>query len=199
MRIHPGFAVQHGGRFATVRQRIAAVVGTVIKMFFRTFKQLLGCRHLLSDKHNGVEIPASCAMKILPADPDLHRQEAEPGDGADGLVRAHGRRQSQGTRGVHRKTTVALAGAAAAVLDVPSGGFTRALSPAWLASAARMARGPEARSERPARGRGQPRTGEPCRASAAYPSVSPGPGKSRRSTSARHRAIASPMVCFVSA
>ena len=188
MRIHPGFAVQHGGRFATVRQRIAAVVGTVIKMFFRTFKQLLGCRHLLSDKHNGVEIPASCAMKSLPADPDLHRQEAEPGDGADGLVRAHGRCQSQGTRGVHRKTTVALAGAAAAFLDVPSGGFTRALSPALLASAARMARG-----------RGQPRTGEPCRASAAYPSVSPGPGKSRRSTSARHRAIASPMVCFVSA
>jgi hypothetical protein len=24
-------------------------------MFFRTFKQVLGCRHLISDKHNGSE------------------------------------------------------------------------------------------------------------------------------------------------
>jgi IS4 transposase len=30
----------------------------VIEMFFRTFKQLLGCRHLLSCDHNGVEIQA---------------------------------------------------------------------------------------------------------------------------------------------
>lgn len=35
-----------------------------IEMFFRTFKQLLGCRHLLSDKHNGVEIQAYCAMIV---------------------------------------------------------------------------------------------------------------------------------------
>jgi IS4 transposase len=31
---------------------------SVIEMFFRTFKQLLGCGHLFSDKHNGVEIQA---------------------------------------------------------------------------------------------------------------------------------------------
>jgi IS4 transposase len=36
----------------------------LIEMFFRTFKQLLGCRHLLSDKHNGVEIQAYCAMIV---------------------------------------------------------------------------------------------------------------------------------------
>ena len=30
----------------------------IIEMFFRTFKQLLGCKHLFSDKHNGVEIQA---------------------------------------------------------------------------------------------------------------------------------------------
>ncbi len=36
----------------------------LIEMFFRIFKQLLGCRHLLSDKHNGVEIQAYCAMIV---------------------------------------------------------------------------------------------------------------------------------------
>ncbi len=36
----------------------------IIEMFFRTFKQLLGCRHLLSGKHNGVEIQAYCAMIV---------------------------------------------------------------------------------------------------------------------------------------
>jgi len=36
----------------------------VIEMFFRTFKQLLGCRHLLSNKHNGLEIQAYCAMIV---------------------------------------------------------------------------------------------------------------------------------------
>ena len=36
----------------------------LIEMFFRTFKQLLGCRHLLSDKHNGIEIQAYCAMIV---------------------------------------------------------------------------------------------------------------------------------------
>ena len=30
----------------------------VVEMFFRTFKQLFGCGHLFSDKHNGVEIQA---------------------------------------------------------------------------------------------------------------------------------------------
>jgi hypothetical protein len=36
----------------------------IIEMFFRTFKQLLGCRHLLSNKQNGVEIQAYCAMIV---------------------------------------------------------------------------------------------------------------------------------------
>ena len=34
----------------------------LIELFFRMFKQLLGCRHLLSTKHNGVEIQAYCAL-----------------------------------------------------------------------------------------------------------------------------------------
>lgn len=34
----------------------------LIELFFRMFKQLLGCRHLLSTKHNGVEIQAYCAI-----------------------------------------------------------------------------------------------------------------------------------------
>ncbi len=33
-----------------------------IELFFRTFKQLLGCRHLLSHKQNGVEIQVYCAL-----------------------------------------------------------------------------------------------------------------------------------------
>jgi hypothetical protein len=33
-----------------------------IEMFFRMFKQLLGCKHLFSTNHNGVEIQAYCAM-----------------------------------------------------------------------------------------------------------------------------------------
>ena len=36
----------------------------VIEMFFRTFKQLLGCRHLFCCDHNGVEIQACCAMIV---------------------------------------------------------------------------------------------------------------------------------------
>ena len=34
----------------------------LIELFFRMFKQLLGCRHLLSTKHNGVEIQAYSAI-----------------------------------------------------------------------------------------------------------------------------------------
>jgi IS4 transposase len=34
----------------------------LIELFFRMFKQLLGCRHLLSTKQNGVEIQAYCAI-----------------------------------------------------------------------------------------------------------------------------------------
>lgn len=34
----------------------------LIELFFRMFKQLLGCRHLLSTKRNGVEIQAYCAI-----------------------------------------------------------------------------------------------------------------------------------------
>ena len=34
----------------------------LIELFFRMFKQLLGCRHLLSTKENGVEIQAYCAL-----------------------------------------------------------------------------------------------------------------------------------------
>jgi IS4 transposase len=34
----------------------------LIELFFRMFKQLLGCRHLLSTKHNGVEIQAYAAI-----------------------------------------------------------------------------------------------------------------------------------------
>lgn len=34
----------------------------LIELFFRMFKQLLGCRHLLSTKKNGIEIQAYCAI-----------------------------------------------------------------------------------------------------------------------------------------
>ena len=33
-----------------------------IEIFFRFFKQILGCRHLLSHKHKGIEIQAYCAI-----------------------------------------------------------------------------------------------------------------------------------------
>jgi hypothetical protein len=36
----------------------------VIEMVFRTFKQRLGCGHLFSDRHNGVEIQAYYAMIV---------------------------------------------------------------------------------------------------------------------------------------
>jgi len=36
----------------------------LIEMFFRTFKQMLGCINLFSDKHNGVEIQAYGAMIV---------------------------------------------------------------------------------------------------------------------------------------
>ena len=36
----------------------------LIEMFFRTFKQLFGCRHLFSDNRNGVEIQAYCGMIV---------------------------------------------------------------------------------------------------------------------------------------
>jgi len=34
------------------------------RVFFRAFKQILGCRHLFSCNHNGVEIQASFAMIV---------------------------------------------------------------------------------------------------------------------------------------
>lgn len=36
----------------------------VIEMFFRLFKHLLGCRHLLSTKENAIEIQAYCGMIV---------------------------------------------------------------------------------------------------------------------------------------
>jgi hypothetical protein len=36
----------------------------IVELFFRTFKQLLGYGHLFSDKHNGMQITASCAMIV---------------------------------------------------------------------------------------------------------------------------------------
>ena len=33
-----------------------------IEMFFRSLKHLLGCRHLLSHNHNGIEIQPYCAI-----------------------------------------------------------------------------------------------------------------------------------------
>jgi len=36
----------------------------LIEIFFRLFKHVLGCRHLISDKHNGVEIQASSGMIV---------------------------------------------------------------------------------------------------------------------------------------
>jgi IS4 transposase len=36
----------------------------MIEMFFRIFKHVLGCKHLISDTFNGVEIQAYCAMIV---------------------------------------------------------------------------------------------------------------------------------------
>jgi len=144
----------------------------IIEMFFRTFKQLLGCRHLFSCDHNGVEIQASFAMIVCMLILPLYGREAEPGDGSDGLVLPHRPRQPQRTRGLHQNTKVARAGAATAlsargfrccaVEARTQRGAAHALERAMGASAARMAkrsghavsRGLEGRDERPARGRG---------------------------------------------
>ena len=59
------------GRLRIVTNRLdlpAELVGEIyqlrwmIELFFRMFKQLLGCRHLLSTKQNGVELQAYCAV-----------------------------------------------------------------------------------------------------------------------------------------
>jgi hypothetical protein len=34
----------------------------IIEIFFRFFKQLLGCRHLISHDQNGIEIQTYCAI-----------------------------------------------------------------------------------------------------------------------------------------
>ncbi|MFM8734601.1 MAG: transposase, partial [Pirellulales bacterium] len=68
-RLHTHFEVLSGRAVridATPAELIAEMERRrwIIEMFFRTFKQLLGCRHLLSGKHNGVEIQAYCAMIV---------------------------------------------------------------------------------------------------------------------------------------
>ena len=52
----------------------------MIELFFRMFKGLLGCSHLLSTKQNGVEIQAYLAIYRLSVDPHLYRQDADQTD-----------------------------------------------------------------------------------------------------------------------
>ena len=58
----------------------AEVVGLVfsnrwaIEIFFRFFKHILGCRHLLSHNQNGIEIQTYCHHRV-PADCSLDGQE----------------------------------------------------------------------------------------------------------------------------
>ncbi|MEI6241412.1 MAG: hypothetical protein WCR51_13575 [Planctomycetia bacterium] len=70
----PAIQSRPNGRFDAVGQRITAVDGTVIE----TVKQLLGCGHLFSDKHNGVEIQAYCAMIIREDGGEMVRGNPEP-------------------------------------------------------------------------------------------------------------------------
>jgi hypothetical protein len=69
----------------------------LIEMFFRTFKQMLGCKHLLSDKHNGVEIQAYCAMIVCML---IHGLLGSRGSllRGTGLTPARGRGQSRAAR-----------------------------------------------------------------------------------------------------
>lgn len=59
-----------------------------VELFFRIFKQLLGMRHLLSQRQEGIDIQIHCADRLR-ADSADQRQEAEQGDAEhDRLVSA---------------------------------------------------------------------------------------------------------------
>jgi len=153
----------------------------VIEMFFRTFKQLLGCGHLFSDKHNGVEIQAYCAMIVCML--ILIYTGEKPNRAMYQMVwyELIGLGQPQGARGLHSNTTIVRVGEATAlaargvrccaVEARTQRGAAHALERAMGASAATtnppaadrcpakrsghaVSRGLGGRDERPARGRG---------------------------------------------
>ncbi len=57
-----------------------------IEPFFRMFKQLLGCRHLLSTRQNGVEACAHMRNHRLPADPAAHLPHSDEADVRNDLL-----------------------------------------------------------------------------------------------------------------
>ncbi len=121
------------------------------EMFFRTFKQLLGCRHLLSDKHNGVEIQASWAMIVCML-----------------ILISIGERPNRAMEQMVWYYLIGLAGTWGLLLRGPgliregvpesSSGLWEQAKP-WMAKRSGHAvnEGLEGRSERQARGFGQPR------------------------------------------
>jgi hypothetical protein len=139
-------------------ERIAEIdrLRWVIEMFFRTFKQLLGCKHLFSDKHNGVEIQASCAMIVcmlilIYTGENSARGSPCPRAGYGGKRSQDGEAQrtcSESRPGGPRRTSGERAWVA------PSGTASR--SPHRLRDWASW------RSERPATGHGQPLASQSC-------------------------------------
>ena len=56
-----------------------------IEIFFRQFKHLLGCRHLLSHNQNGITIQTDCAIIACLVDRPLDRTQANEAHSRDGL------------------------------------------------------------------------------------------------------------------
>ena len=64
----------------------------LIETFFRMFKQLLGCRHLLSTKQNGVKIRCLLWHHRLPLDP-LRTEGRRSGNSGSSQNLSHGGQQ----------------------------------------------------------------------------------------------------------
>jgi hypothetical protein len=74
-----------------------------IEIFFRTFKHLLGCRHLLSHNENGIRIQVLCAIIVLPADQHHDRPNAHPPNHRSAVVPHDGPGQRRGTATATRR------------------------------------------------------------------------------------------------
>ena len=80
----------------------------LIELFFKMFKHLLGCRHLLSTKQNGVEIQVYCIEKTsgdhrLHLDLALHRSKPNQANLRDDLLLYERMGKPWGVGGTHRK------------------------------------------------------------------------------------------------
>jgi len=86
----------------------AEVVGLIfrkrwtVELFFRFFKHLLGCRHLLSHRTNGIEIQVYMAMSPRRPDRLVDRRQAHATNAGDDPVLLHRLGQPGGTGGSYR-------------------------------------------------------------------------------------------------